>query len=183
MSDRTRELAVGAGGGVGAFLVGYLATYLAVGSAVESSFVRQVIEAVGGDLPTWKVVGWVFFNAHAVSTRLPGLLGPESVNLLSSADAFPAALYVVPPLALLATGAAVGLVAADRADAGVGLAALVGVYLVAAGLGSVLVTVSAGDTSLGPATLPALALAGLGYPLVFGGVGAAAGSVLTDAGS
>lgn len=130
---------------------------------------------VGGDLPTWTVVGWVFFNAHAVSTRLPGLLGPESVDLLSQVDAFPTFLYAVPPLALLGAGAVVGTLAADRQGAGVGVAAVVVGYLVFVATATVAVSVPVGETTVGPASLPALALAGVCCPLVFGGLGVVAG--------
>lgn len=180
MLERSRQLTVGVCGGVAAVVVSYLVTYLAVGSAVESSLARQLVEAVGGDLPTWKVVGWVFFNAHAVSTRLPGLLGPESVNLLSQVDAFPTPLYAVPPLVLLGVGAVVGSAAADRAGTGVGVGALVAGYFVVVAVTTMVVSVSIGETTVGPATVPALGLSGLCYPLVFGGLGGVAGLRLSS---
>lgn len=167
MSERVRTVVAGAGGGTAASLVSYVVTYLAVGSTVESSAARRLFEALGGDLPTWKVVGWVFFNAHAVSTRVPGLFGSESVNLLSQVDAFPTLLYVVPPLALLAAGAAV---AAITDDGRAGVATVCGSLPVAA-VATLLFSISVAGTTLGPPLLPAVALAGVCYPALFGGAG------------
>lgn len=181
MSLRTREASSGAAGGVGALLVSYLVTYLAVGSTVQSSAARQLFEAVGGELPTWKVVGWVLFNAYGATARLPGLLGTNTVNLISQVDAFSSLLFVVPPLVLLAAGGVVGFVADEDLSAlGVAVAGLVGASLVTAVVLVLVTSVSLGDTTLGPMLIPAVGLAGFGYPLVFGGVGAFAGQRLSS---
>jgi hypothetical protein len=175
MLERPRQLAVGAASGVSALVVGYLVTYLSVGDAVESSVLRQLADAFGGDLSTSTVVGWVFFNAQAVPTRLPGLLGSTSVDLLARADAFPAFLYVVPPLLLLVAGATVGVRAADRSGLVAGVGGVVAGYLLSVGVAAVLFSVELGGTTAGPPLLTAVAVAGVCYPAVFGGVGGAVG--------
>ncbi|WP_142859116.1 hypothetical protein [Salinigranum halophilum] len=48
-------------------------------------------------------------------------------------------------------------------------------YLVFVAAAAVAVSVPVGETTVGPASLPALALAGGCYPLVFGGLGLVAG--------
>jgi hypothetical protein len=181
MSIRTREAVSGGAAGIGALLVSYFVTYLAAGSTVQSSAARQLFEAVGGELPTWKVVGWVLFNAYGATARLPGLLGTNAVNLISQVDAFSSALFVVPPLVLLAAGAVVGFVAdEDQSALGASVAGLVGASLLTAVLLVFVTRVSLGDTTLGPVLVPAVGLAGIGYPLVFGGVGTFAGQRLSS---
>lgn len=176
MSLRSRSVALGSGAGVAAFVVGSVVTYLAAASTVRSSTARQLFEALGGDLPTWKVVGWVFFNAHGVATRIPGLLSAGTVDLIARADAFPVLLYVVPPVTLLAAGVVAGM----RTEARDAVAGLVGGYLVLTALAVAVVGVTVGETTVGPVLLPALALAGICYPLLFGGLGVVAGTGLTD---
>lgn len=94
---------VGSGGvaGLGAALFGYLVTYLLTSSTIENSTASQVLEALGSDVSTWRVVGWVFMSAHGVTTRFPGLFGTtSSANLIEGVEAFSPVLYVVPVVAL-----------------------------------------------------------------------------------
>jgi hypothetical protein len=175
-----RTLGVAAAGGVVAYLVGYALTYAAVGREVSNSLAARVLEIATGDPGTWQLVGWVFYNAHYVPVEVPGVFGSTAVNLVG--DPFTSALLVVPPVALLAGGAAVAVVGgADEPVAGAvaGLAVTVG-YLPLSALGAVAVGIDIGDATAGPTVAAAVLLAGLVYPLVFGAVGGAAGSGVAD---
>ncbi|MFC6989242.1 hypothetical protein ACFQJD_11955 [Haloplanus sp. GCM10025708] len=92
--------------GGGAYLLGYVATYLLASDPVRASVARRLVEFVTGDPATWKLVGWVFYAAHFVETVLPGLFGSSrTVDLVAAIDAVPVLVYLVPPVALAASGA------------------------------------------------------------------------------
>lgn len=156
--------------GVGAWLLGYLFTYVLTSGEIRDSPVRQVFEFLGGSLPTWKVVGWVFFNAHLSSTVFEGLFA-GSQNFVGGQDGFSVVLFVLPPLLLVAAGLAVGRAAGadhDAADATLaGLAVIPGYFLLSV-VGVFLFTVE----GAGPDPVTGVLLAGLVYPTVFGVVGA-----------
>lgn len=159
----------GAVAGIVAWLLGYLFTFILVGDTVRDSVVRRVIEFLGGDLPTWRVVGWIYYNAHFVSTNFDGAFA-GSRNFIGG-DGVTPVVYVVPPLVLFAAGLAVGRAAGVRDD--LERAALVGLTVVSGYfvLSLVGVFVFAIDGA-GPTVAEALLLAGILYPAVFGIVGA-----------
>lgn len=170
-----RTLAVAAGGGVLAYVVGYALTYAAVGQAVSNSLAARVLEIATGDPGTWQLVGWVFYNAHNVAVEVPGLFGSTAVNLVG--ETYSSALFVLPPVVLLAGGAAVAVLAdVERPAAGAvaGVAVTVG-YLPLAAVGAVLVGIDIGDATAGPTVAAAVLLAGLVYPLFFGAIGGVVG--------
>jgi hypothetical protein len=172
-----RTLGVAAAGGVLAYLVGYALTYAAVGQAVSNSLAARVLEIATGDPGTWQLVGWVFYSAHNVAVEVPGLFGSTAVTLVG--ETFSSALFVLPPVVLLAGGAAVALLGGvERPVAGgvAGLAVTIG-YLPLAAIGAVLVGIDIGNATAGPTVAAAVLLAGLVYPLVFGAIGGAVGSV------
>lgn len=185
-SDLLSRVAVGTGvaGGVGAYLLGYLVTYLTQASAVRDRLgaLNFVASLFGGDpAAAWQGVGWYFYNAHFVSTVIPTLGGgTRSVDLLASADASLGYLYLVPPVALLAAGAVVAVVAGADSPVDGSIAALgvVPAYFVLAVVGAFLFAYGGGDVgSIHPDYVTAALLAGLVYPAVFGGVGGAVGAV------
>ena len=175
-----RTLGVAAVGGVLAYLVGYAITYAIAGQRVSNSLAARVLEVATGDPGTWQLVGWVFYNAHYVTVEVPGLFGSTAINLVG--ETFTSALFVLPPVALLAAGAAVAVLGGvDRPGAGAvaGLVVTVG-YLPVAAVGTVLVGIDIGDSTAGPGIAAAVLVAGLVYPLVFGAVGGAIGGVVGD---
>lgn len=163
----------GAVAGIGAWLLGYVLTYLLVATDIESSPLNRLIEAFGGESATYELVGWVFYNAHLVDityTNL-GLLSPAP-NFVGG-DGFTPFLYVVPPALLFVAGLAVGRSAgvSDPMDGAVAGVLVTPVYLVLAVVGAFVVTVSVGDASGGPDVVQALLIAGIVYPAVCSGLG------------
>lgn len=184
MRETLRDSAVAAAGGVAAYVLGYVFTWVLAGSAVQESALNQIIEATGRDGVAWKLVGWLFYNAHGVTATIdldiPFIGGTEAVNYIAQSDGLSPLLYVVPPALLIAAG----LFAAQMADTRelgdalrVGPAVALG-YLPLAVVGVFLFTISVESSSGGPTLVPAIGLAGLVYPLVFGTVGAAVGVAL-----
>lgn len=169
---RTDQLpfVAGAVAGVLAWVLSYLFTYLMTASDIRSSPARQVFEFFGGDLPTWKVVGWVFFNAHFVDTVFEGLFG--GTRNFVGGDGFTPFLFVVPPLLLIVAGVAVGRIAGvesiETATAALAGATVAIGYVVLSLVGAFLFSIE----GAGPDTVTAVLLAGLVYPLVFGAAGA-----------
>jgi hypothetical protein len=180
-------LATGAVAGLAAFAVGYVLTYAWRAPAVNDSLrgLNFLAELVGAEaIPTWKGVAWLFYGAHGVATRFPTLGGgTELVNMVEqSGDGTVALLYVlVPVLLLVAGGLAARLADADSPGEGAAAGATVVVgYVVLAAVGTVLAAHAIGDTGSGiaPDPVTGVLLAGVVYPLVFGGVGGALASYL-----
>lgn len=186
--DRTTLLRGGASG-VLAFLLGYVLTYAWKAPAVQESLsgINAIAELAGGQaIPTWKAVGWLYFNAHVVATRVPALGGGDRlVNFISASDdGSLALLYVLVVAVLLLAGAAVarygpadrvGTAAAAGATVVVGYlpAVVVGAFLFAHTLG--------GDVTVAPDLVTAVALAGVVFPAFFGAVGGAASHWVSSA--
>lgn len=179
-------LAGGIGGGV-AYLLGYLITYTWKASAVTDALrgINLIASLLGGEtIPAWKAVGWLFYNGHFVATRVPGPGGPAMVDFIARSDdpALGALYLVIPVLIVLAGG--VGAWAMETADglrpaAFVGITVTVGYFPFAVG-GALLVAHPIGNTgaSIAPDMITAVLLAGLVYPIVFGGIGGAIGGWL-----
>ncbi|WP_435194834.1 hypothetical protein [Natronomonas sp. EA1] len=165
-----RPYATGALAGAGAWLLGYLTTFLLTGSRVRDSGLRRAIELFGGELPTWKVVGWVFYNAHFVETRFEGIFG-GTASFVGGEDGFTLLLYVVPPALLLAAGLAVGRRAGaetlDTANAAVTGATVSLGYAPLAVVGLFLF----GVEGAAPVVATGILLAAVFYPVVFGAAG------------
>jgi hypothetical protein len=147
---------------------------------VQNSLLADLADAFGEGRPAWKIVGWVFFNAQFVTTTVtvdvPILGGTSAVNFIAESDALSPVLYLVVPAVLTAAG-----LATARADGATDLGRALRVgpsvalgYLPLALVGTVLFTISAGESSGGsPTLLTAVVLAGVVYPVVFGGLGGA----------
>ncbi|WP_168219930.1 transporter [Salarchaeum sp. JOR-1] len=182
-------LPVSAAIGAAAYVLNYVLVYaFMLVDGVES----------GGEIPRWKVAGWVFYNAHNVDVEAAVGGRTASGNYLESAaaggltDAISALTSIVPKLVYYVVPAVVlvlaGVLAARRvrADlsgleaAGVG-AGIVGGYLVLAVVGvfAFEYSVSALGTSasLAPKLSAAVLLAGLVYPVVLGAVGGVLDSI------
>jgi len=169
-------LVPGALAGGAAWLVSYLLTYVLTSGTIQNSGLYKALDAVNSAPPVWKLVGWLFYNAHVVNSDVPGLFGTTSVvNFISRVDAFSPVLYVVPPALLLAAG----IVTARRsglgsvAEAATSGATVVVGYLPLSIVIAFLVRVPVGQQVAGPDLLTAVLLAGVLYPLVCGAVGGA----------
>ena len=171
----------GAAAGAVAYLLGYVVTYAWQAPAVNESLqgINFVADLLGGAaVPTWKGVGWLFYNAHVVSTRVPTMGGgTRMVNFISqSEEGALAALYVLVPVLLVLAGvAAARYGTADRVGtaAASGATAVVG-YLPLAVVGALLFGHTfGGDVRIAPDLITAVAVAGVVYPAFFGAVGGA----------
>ena len=169
-----RSLGRGAVAGPGAWLLGYLVTYLLHAGGVRDALATDVLEFLAGDPVTWKLVGWLYFNAHFVDASVPGPLGRSTVNLLSGAEE-PGllVLYVLPPVALLAAGAVAAYGASEPLEGAKAGAPVALGYALASLVAAVAVRISIADAVAGPPLVTAVLLAGLVYPLVFGAAGGA----------
>lgn len=159
-------LGAGATAGTAAWVTGYVLTYALTGGRIRGNVVRQLTE-----IPTWKVAGWVFYNAHAVPTVFEGLFG-GTANFVGGDRGFRVVLYLVPVVLLVAAGFLVGRSAevdrVDAANAAVAGATVVLGYGILSLLGLVLFV--EGDAH--PDYVLSVALPALSYPLVLGAVGA-----------
>lgn len=174
-----RPVVPGAIAGAGAWVLGYLLTYLFVATDIETSPLNRLIEFFGGESATYELVGWVFYNAHLVTVSYTGA-GPLSPPpSFVGGDGFTPFLYVVPPALLFVAGLAVGRSAGvtDPTDGAIAGVLVTPAYLVLAAVGAVVVTVSVGDASGGPNLVQALLVAGLVYPAVCGGLGGVVAAV------
>ena len=166
----------GAIGGLVAYALGYLVTYLWQGPSVRDSLsgINTLIDLVGGQtIPTWQAVGWLFYNAHAVELQVPSLGAGSATRSLIGNGGAPSLLLVVPPVILLLAGAAVGWWSdAEDLQAGAvaGATTVLG-YLVLVVIGIFAFRYSIQDAVIGPLFVRGLLLAGIVYPVVFGGIG------------
>lgn len=177
-SDRSLPVLEGALGGAGAFFVGYLLTYLWKAQEYRDSFaqIQPLVELFGGETPApWKIIGWLYYSAHFVESRVA--VGPVTAyaDLIGQGEGNLEVLYLVPPLLLLVAGYLVARQTdqTERLTDGVQAGALVTIgyfVLVLAGVFAFQVSGS------GPELVPSLLLAGIVYPLVFGTIGGAIAS-------
>lgn len=176
-------LVPGAVAGFFAWIVGYAFTYAIVGTDVRNSDLNRFIEAFEGDPATYELVGWVFYNAHLADVVYDGFAGvflPSTY--IGGEDGFTALLYVIPPALLVAAGLALGRYQGStetNAGAVVGATVLPG-YFVLSILGVFLFEVSAAGTTGRPDIVPAVLIAGLVYPVVFGAAGGVVAASTAD---
>lgn len=181
---RTRPIGRGTVAGVVAFVAGYLVTYLWQAAHVREWLdgVNAILQFFGGEsLPAWKAVGWVFFNAHFVRTQIPTVGGTRTQNYIASGE-FPALLYAVPIVLLVATGFLLvrsrhptdlqdGAIDGATIAIGYAGAAIVGVF----GFGA-----TRGEVTVAPDPVTGVLLAGIVFPLVLGAIGGALASVVAS---
>jgi hypothetical protein len=179
-----RPYVAGAAAGVVAWAFGYVVTYLLAASEIRESSLNRIVELLEGDPATHELVGWVFFNAHFVDIVFEGLpaVGSQATSFVGGENGLTPLLYLLPVVALLATGLALArATGATTAAAGAvaGLTATSG-YLLASVIGVVLFEVSAAGATGAPETVPAIAVAGLAYPAVLASAGGAVAGATAD---
>ncbi|MFC4245902.1 transporter [Natribaculum luteum] len=166
----------GAIAGAGAWLLGYLVTYLVTIDEIGSNLLAQGLQLFTADAADWKLVGWLFYNAHNVAVRIPrGPFTPSNGNFVAADDGMLWILYLVPPVSLITAGTLVtwrrrtALRSAANAVVG-GSTILVG-YLLLSIVGVTAFSVGLGGETLRPDPITAVLLAGVVYPLLFGSIG------------
>lgn len=166
--------------GAAAWIVGFVLTALVVLVRIDESELGEISETVGDGGNTIDFIGWVFFNSHFVDVVVEadflGFGGSQSVSFIGS-DGFTPLLYLVPIALLVAAGLAVSRSqgVTDTAEGAVAGALVVPAYLVLSAVGAVLFRVSTealGASFSGePELFPAIVLAGIVVPAVFGALG------------
>lgn len=163
--------------GVLSWVVGYGLTYALVADDISESFLQQVIETFQESPATYEMVGWVFYNAHFVDTRIEGvpLLGGSTTNFIRGEEEFTVLLYFIPVALLIGAGLALARYEAvdSPTDGIINGVTLVPGYLFAIGVGVLLFEVTIGSVSAAPDMVQAIGLAGVTYPLLFGAIGGA----------
>ena len=169
-------VSAGAVAGVVAWLVGYLLTYVVTIGRIEESFAAQGLQLLTDEAAEWRLVGWLFYNAHWVDVRIPrGPFTPANVNVLAADDGTLSALYLVPPALLVAAGVLVTWHRRTELRGGAdavlsGVTVLAG-YLPLTIAGVVATTVTVGGETIRPDLVTATFLAGVVYPTLFGVLG------------
>lgn len=177
LSTEDVPLVTGAGAGVGAWVLGYLITYVWQAGTVREQLraFNFLAELLGGEpVPAWIGIGWYYYNAHFVSTLVPGFGGTRAENFIAAADGGALSLlYILPPAVLLVSSA----VTVGRAEASTRLNAAVAGGSVTLGylplciVGMFVFVYSVGEATVRPDGVTAVLLAGIVYPVVFGGLG------------
>lgn len=177
-TDRSRvPILRGAVAGAVAWLLGYLVTYLAVIDRVQGNWQARWLQFAAEDASDWKIVGWLFYNAHNVDISFPsvGIFTLQNQNFVAADDGSLWLLYLVPPLLLLGTGAVVtASVQTDLrnlTDAAIAGATAAVSYLVFAIACLFVFGVTMSEGVIRPDVIPAVLLAGVVYPIVFGATG------------
>ncbi len=166
----------GGGAGVLAFLAGFTLTYLWRGREIEDTLmpIDALLELFEAEpIGAWRAAGWLFYSGHFVETRVTSEFGwieqVTYINLVGQGAGRLELLYFLPPVLLIVAGGLAvmyGHAADPRAGAKRGASVAFGYFpLVALGL----VLFSYGSTR--PDPLPAILVAGILYPVVFGAIG------------
>jgi hypothetical protein len=173
-TDRELPFVTGAVAGAGAWVLNYLFVYVITSGDIRNSVLGQFTE-----IPTWKIVGWVFYNAHYVDTIYDVPIFGGAGNAIGGEDGYPWLLFVDGPVDLHSAGLAVGRDAGGDHREGPH-AALAGATLVPGyALLSVVGVFAFASERVTPDVVTGILLAGLLYPLVFGALGALAARATT----
>ena len=150
-----------------------------VGTYVASYVVLFVFLAIeGGDMAqaqAWKAAGFIFYNAHNVAVTATVFGQTQSANYLARGSGFTIPVvvyYLVPALLLVLAGYLVASIVDVGSDLVAGVLAGVSItvgYLVLAIAGTFLFAVG----PISPDLVMGAFVAGLVYPVVFGGIGGA----------
>lgn len=170
----------GAIAGAAAWIVGFVLTAIVVFVRIDESELGEISENVGDGGGGLDFVGWVFFNSHFVDTIVTadflGFGGTRSVSFIGG-DGFTPLLYLVPIALLVAAGLAISRSqgVTGTVEGAVAGALVVPAYLALSAIGALLFRVSTealGASFSGePDLLPAILLAGIVIPAVFGALG------------
>ena len=179
MSTETLRVPVAGGflGGLTAWVVGFVLVAIGRQATGIGGDRRATVEAFHGSGLTLEDVAWLFYNAHYVDLSVPtggtyrALDGSANVLL----GGFGSLFLLVPPLVLLFAGAVVTRTYRHRLrsqmDAGIFGASVVLGYFVCVLVGVYFFTAGVNATTVRPSPVPAISVAGLGYPIVFGALG------------
>jgi hypothetical protein len=177
-------LVEGAIAGAGAWIAGYVLTAVIVFVRIEDTRLGE-LSREGETGSSADFVGWVFFNSHfvdiVVEADVLGFGAARAVSFIGG-DGFSPLLYVVPIALLVAAGLAVARSqgVTETADGAVAGALVVPPYLVLCLVGALVFRVSSAGLGASfsgqPELLPAVLLAGLVFPAVFGSLGGIVGA-------
>lgn len=154
--------------------IGYVLTYVLVSSDIRESSLNEFAQTFGDGDATYELVGWVFYNSHFVDAVIDaGFFGSSAANFIGGEDDFSVLLYAIPVVLLFAAGLAIGRYQGVTGvnDGAIAGALVVPGYLVLSIVGAFMFRVEASGASGEPDLLPAIVLAGLVYPLIFGAIG------------
>lgn len=172
-----RNYKLGAVIGAGAYLVGYVLTYIL---AVVDGATAEGVDTL------WRGVGWLFYSAHNIVIEVDlEVLSSEDVgniNALTNPDrvsgvtgTIPEAVYLLVPIVVLVAAGVIAYKLADeptlttRGAAGLGATVLFGYYALAM-VGMFLFTLTFGPNRVGPWLGMGFVVLAV-YPAVFGAVG------------
>lgn len=172
-SERSIPFIEGAVGGAGAYLIGYVITYVWKAPQYRDTFtqIQPIVEFFGAETPPpWKLIGWLYHSAHFVESRVT--IGPVTayVDLVAQGAGNLEILYILPPLVLILAGLLVARhsesseTMMEGAQAG---GSVVLGYFVLVLIGAIGFQINGS----GPELVPSLLLAGIVYPLLFGAIG------------
>ena len=168
------SLALGAVVGTGAWVAGYLLAYLFTADELRGNVGLRVFQfALEVDDPTF--AAWVFYNAHSVDVEFSGGGASVGYNFIATATGPLEALYLLPPLALVAAGGFVTWRRRDRLQSATdallgGMTIAVG-YLPVSVLGIAVFAADVGGETVRPDPLGTVLLAGVVYPTILGAIG------------
>lgn len=176
-----RSVAYGGLVGIAAWVLGYVFTYLIAAPDLRESGISRLLDAIQGEPAIYEMVGWVFYNTHFVGTVISGVpvFSSSSTTFVGGENGLTPLLYLLPVALLIAAGLAMARMrgAQDFGDGVVSGLLVVPGYLVLAIAGALLFGLQFGDATVAPDILSAIALAGVAYPAVCGGLGGALGAL------
>lgn len=188
MRTALRRATVGVGTYVAAYLLMGLATvpvrsrilkatFPASGSGESVSALWHVYASAGR--PVWKAVGWILLDAHLVVLRVapePNSITWKNPLVVAGVDW----LYLVPAVACVGGGVAVVRVTSEPAPVALAVGTHLAVGYASAAVASAFAfRLAVGTASVAPALVNPVSLAwpiaAVGFPLVFGSLGAVVG--------
>lgn len=168
--------------GVGAFLVGYVFTYLYKSDEFSDSFGGSGMSQFGSEPETYQGIGWIYTAMHHATVELSAA---NQSTTMSASDLEEGWLVLVPIVALLAAGYLVATRTPDHVDVS---GAKAGATIVAGYLVCIVALVflsewsttvstlgGSADITVKPKQGETIAIAGVAYPLVLGIIGGTIG--------
>ncbi|UTF52378.1 hypothetical protein [Natronosalvus rutilus] len=177
-----RPLFLGVVAGALAWVAGYAVTYGLARESIRADLRTDVLESAAGETLTAELVAWTYLNAHGVATEVPRrglfrLLPPEQ-NVVLDGSGAEWLLLLIPPLVIALAGAYCAYDQLERLESITEAAidgAMVAIgYLAVTIVAVLLSTVAIEGAVIRPSPLESILVAGIGYPIVFGALGAVA---------